>query len=259
MSMSFADGFRTLQAVCDLRVLASRASVETQARIASGIPDGRMAPDVARGAVKALGEGVALDPRLRAETMAAVRLAAALPKDDFAAFLAATAMMLAEALRQPEGEPDCDDDIRWYWQTFRGHYRVAAAVERAAIVQAIRRVGLLRGQTEGLPEAVPDLATAPTAALRPLLERLRPRGLAPPDPSGTPGIAALLVEAFQSHEAADTAARLWQESGERLAVSAPRDILAGFRHLYETRPGWAPASAVPIPLIDPPPGVDWPG
>ncbi|MDJ1008222.1 MAG: hypothetical protein QNJ13_10410 [Paracoccaceae bacterium] len=254
MSMSFADGFRTLQAVRDLRVLAALAPVEAWARIAAGIPDGWMAPIEAQAALMALAEGREIDPDIREETMSAVRLAAALPKEDFAAFLTATMILLAETLERGEGV----DDVYWLWQTFRGDYRVAAAIERAAIVQAIRRIGLLRGDTMALPETAPDRSTAPAAALRPLLERLRPKGLAPPDANGSGDLARLLLEALSSAEAAEETARRWQTHGADLARSAAPEVLAGFRHLYETRDGWAPTTEVTIPLLDPPPGFDWP-
>ena len=254
MSMSFADGFRTLQAIRDLRVLAALAPVEVRARIAAGIPDQRMAASMAQAAVAAVSEGREVDPTLREEVLSALRLAAALPKDDFPTFLTATMVLLADALERSEGY----EDIHWYWQTFRGHYRVAAAVERAAIVQAIRRIGLLRAESDALPETVPDLATAPAAALRPLIERFCPRGLAPPTATGVPGIAVLLFDALSSPAAADAAAEFWAEHAGRLVERAPSELLAGFRHLYETRDGWAPDCDVPIPLLDPPPGVDWP-
>lgn len=254
MSMSFADGFRTLQAVRDLRVLAALAPVEARTRIAAGIPDGWMAPHEAQAALTALAEGRGLDPKVREDAVSAVRLAAALPKDDFPAFLTATMILLAETLERREGV----DDVHWLWQTFRGHYRAAAAVERAAIVQAIRRVGLLRGDTLSLPETAPDRATAPAAALRPLLERLRPKGLAPPKANGVHEHVLLLLDAFTSADAAEEAAGRWESHGAELAESAVPEVLAGFRHLYETRDGWSPSSKVPIPLLDPPPGVDWP-
>ena len=254
MSTSFADGFRTLQAVRDLRLLAALAPREARVRIAAGIPEGRMTPVDALAALASVSEGRHVDQDVRREILSALRLAAALPKDDFPAFLTATMVLLADALEDGEG----GEDVHWYWQTFRGHYRVAAAVERAAIVQAIRRIGLLRATSDLLPETAPDRATAPAAALRPLIERLCPRGLAPPNETEVPGIALLLFEALGSPAAAAAAAGLWSEHAESLVATAPPELLAGFRHLYETRDGWAPASDVPIPLFDPPPGVEWP-
>jgi hypothetical protein len=254
MSMSFADGFRTQQAVRDLRVLAALAPVEALARIAAGIPDAWMAPAEAQAALTALAEGRALDPNVREEALSGVRLAAALPNADFRAFLTATMILLADALERRDGA----DEIVASWQVFRDFYRVAAAVERAAIVQGIRRIGLVVGETQSLPRAVPDLATAPAAALRPMLERLRPRGLAPPDETGVPGLAALLLEALHARDAAGRAETMWERYGRDLASNAPPEILAGFRHVYETRDGWAPDTKAPIPLLDPPPGVEWP-
>lgn len=256
MSMSLAESFRTLQAVRDLRVLASRSSKDARARIAAGLAAGRVAPEAADDALAALIAGHApdADAARREDITVALRLAAALPDEDFPAFLTATMILLADALQHGTEI----EDIEWYWQTFRGQYRAAAAVERAAIVQAIRRLGLLRGQTDGLPGIGPDLCTAQAAALRPLLERLTPKGLAPCDETEVPGMAVALLEAMSSARASGAAADLWERHGAAIAAGAPPVILAGFRHLYEVRDGWAPATEVTIPLLDPPPGVDWP-
>jgi len=255
MSMSPADGFRTLQAVRDLRILASRSSEDARARIAAGSPAGRVAPEPEQAAeLAALIGGRVSGAVPREDITAALRLAAALPREHFPAFLTATMILLADALEHGTET----EDIEWYWQTFRGHYRAAAAVERAAIVQAIRRLGLLRGQTDGLPGIGPDLCTAQAAALRPLLERLTPKGLAPPRETEVPGMAVALLDAMSSARASEAAADLWERHGAAIAAEAPPAILAGFRHLYELRDGWAPGTEVTIPLLDPPPGVDWP-
>lgn len=254
MSTSEAECFRTLQAQNDLRTIIASASGETLSRIGSAIPGRRIARDTAPVVVADFADGAALDPGRRRDVLTALRRTAALPQDDFQAFLIAKMILLAEALRTSDDAEPAD----WHWHAFREHYRVAAAVERAAIVQAIRRIGLVRGETDDLPVTVPDRATAPTAALRPLIERHCPRGLAPPDPVSVPGLAMRLLAAFDDIDVAEEAAVTWKEHGADLIERAPREILAGFRHLYEMRDGWAPHTRVTLPVFNPPPGVDWP-
>ncbi len=254
MSMSFADGFRTLQAVRDLRILAALAPVEAKARIASGIPSGWMAPDEAQAALDALSNGCDIDPSVRAETMTAVQAAAALPNKDFQTFLFATALLLQETLqgRSPVA------DVAHHWSTFRGHYRSAAAVERAAIAQAIRRIGLAQDKPISQPETPADRTTAAAAALKPLLQEYLSRRLAPGSETSPASVAALLIKGLRSPVAANEAAELWAMYGESFIQDMPDPILAGFRHLYEAWDGFSPDGAPLIPLLDPPPGVDWP-
>ncbi|MEM9709287.1 MAG: hypothetical protein AAF871_10885 [Pseudomonadota bacterium] len=188
------------------------------------------------------------------DVLDAVRLTSALPNEDYPAFILATLLLLAEALETGASR----EDVSLYWQTFRGHYRVAAATERAAIAQAIRRIGILEGGDVTLPETAADRATARATDLKPLLSPKGKRRLAPLAPSDPMVHADLLVDAFQFEEAAADAQAIWQQDGALLSRTAPPEILAGFRHLYEIRDSWAPDGAEMIPLLDTPPGVSWP-
>ncbi|MEL7460238.1 MAG: hypothetical protein AAFX45_00610 [Pseudomonadota bacterium] len=254
MSMSFADGFRTLQAVRDLRVLVAQAPVEAQARIASGIPHGWMAPDQARAALKALTAGDRLADPIRSETISALQKAAALPHDDFPTFIFATLLVLEDVLNgaTPVSE------IEHHWATFRGHYRAAQAVERAAIAQAIRRVSLVQDAPISMPQSPADRTTASAAALKPLLEAKLSRRLTPAAETEPEAVAALLIKALSSPQAAQDAAELWRRHGADFLLSMPNIILAGFRHVYEAWDGFSPQGGPMIPLLDPPPGVEWP-
>lgn len=254
MSMSFADGFRTLQAVRDLRFLAALAPVEARARIAAGIPSNWLAPDTAQAALDALVAGTCVDATTRAEAMIGIQAAAALPNKDFETFLFATGLLLQEVL-----EGRCPvADIAQHWSTFRGHYRSASAVERAAIAQAIRRIGLTQDRPISQPETLADRTTASAASLKRILEPCVSRGLAPPHPTSVDAVARLLLKALGSPVAAHNAADLWSEHGAEFVDRMPDPILAGFRYLYEAWDGFSPDNVIGIPLLDPPPGVDWP-
>ena len=254
MSMSFAEGFRTLQAVRDLRILAALAPVEARARIAAGIPNGWMAPEAAQTALEALAEGHAISPDVRTETFSAVRDRAALPRDDFSTFLFANYLLLIEVLggRAPYLE------VEHHWSTYREHYRSAAAVERAAIGQALRRISLTQEIEIARPEIRADRTTASAAALKPLLEAHLTRKLTMSSPTEPSSVAALLINALSRAPAAREASDLWAEHGETFIDTMPEEVLAGFRHVYEAWEGFAPEEAPFIPLLDPPPGVEWP-
>ena len=254
MSKSFADGFRTLQAIHDLRTLAAFAPAEARARIAAGIPHGWMAPAEAQAALAALAEGRDVEPEVRVQVLPAVQAAAALPNDDFPAFMFATLVLLQSVLagQTPVAE------IEQHWATFRSYYRTAQAVERAAIAQAMRRIGLAQEVPISMPQTGADRTTASAAALKPLLESCLSRRLAPAAPPDPAAVAALLIKALQSPSAAQEAATLWAEQGDVFLTAMPEVILAGFRHIYEAWDGFSPNGAPFIPLLDPPPGVEWP-
>ena len=254
MSMSIADGFRTLQAIQDLRVLVALAPVEAQARIAAGIPQSWMAPDDAQAALMALVAGESLAEPAHAEVVPALQKAAAFPQDDFPTFIFATALLLEDVLKgvTPANE------IEHHWATFRGHYRSAQAVERAAIAQAIRRISLVQDAPISMPQSLADRTTASAAALKPLLEAKLSRRLTPSAETEPDAVARLLIRALGSPSGAQQAADLWCRHGTELMGSMPDAILAGFRHVYEAWDGFSPEGGPMIPLLDPPPGVEWP-
>ena len=243
--MSIADSFRTRQAVRDLRKLLALAPAETRVRIAAEIPRSWIAADQARSAVQALTAGDTLAPDLRTETIPAVQKAAALPQDDFPTFICATCMLLCDVL---EGATPATE-IEHHWAMFRGHYRVA---------QAIRRISLMQDVPISMPQSLADRTTASAAALKPLLMARMPRGLAPPDEIEPGGVAAILVGALTSAGAVEDAARLWDQRGDLFLETMPDVIIAGFRYLYEAWDGFSPMSGPHLPVLDPPPGVEWP-
>lgn len=254
MSMSSAEGFRTLQVIRDLRVLVAVAPVEAQVRIAEGIPHGWLAPDEAQAALSALTAGTGLAPEVHSEAMPAIQKAAALPHEDFPTFIFATALLLEDVLKNATPA----SEIEHHWATFRGQYRSAQSVERAAIAQAIRRISLIQDAPISMPQSLADRTTASAAALKPLLEAKLSRRLTPSAETEPDAVAALLIKALGSPRAAQDVADLWHRQGAEFMVSMPDVILAGFRHVYEAWDGFSPDGGPIIPLLDPPPGVEWP-
>lgn len=135
--------FRTLQAIQDLVEVARLARPATLERIASGIPFGRMADGAAEAALTSLiqDENARIATPTSVELHDSLLLAAALPDDDFDAFVTATAILLADRLQNGLGQ----DDLYWNWDAFQDHYRLAGACERAAIMNGFRRLHDLGG------------------------------------------------------------------------------------------------------------------
>lgn len=254
MSTSIAESFRTQQAVQDLRILAARSPAEQRARLVARIPNMRVTSEEALTALAALAEGHDAPIDQSADIMTALQLAATQPQDDFPTFLLATYLVLDCVLAGRLPVRDISD----HWSTFRGHYRAAAAVERAAIAQAIRRISLLQDKPISMPETTADRTTAATASLKPQLEAHLTRRLKPAKDTEPEAVAAVLLEAFSDPSSVRDVAALWAENGEAFLISMPDPVLAGFRHVYETWDGFSPDGAAQIPLLDPPPGVDWP-
>lgn len=82
-------------------------------------------------------------------------LIAALPDKGFDAFLAATALLLADRLQDGEG----DDDLYWNWDAFPDRYRAAAAPVRAALMNGFRWAHATRKVTLETPPSGSDLNT----------------------------------------------------------------------------------------------------
>jgi hypothetical protein len=130
--MSFAIGFRPLQASHDLAHLARMAPRTVLMRIAAGVPPADMAPEAAKRAIFALvHEGACrLTPDFTLPLHETLLLSASMPDDDFEAFVVATMILLADRLQGGAGP----DDLYWHWDAFAEHYLTAAPVPRAALM-----------------------------------------------------------------------------------------------------------------------------
>ena len=154
-------------------------------------------------------------------------LAAALPDDDFPAFIATTCLLLANKLQDGRG----DDDLFWNWDAFRDHYRLADAPVRAAIMNGFRtmhetgRVALSEGPSER------DCLSATPNDVMSLLENTD---------------FSSLARSIHDDISASDAGKLWQAAAQR---ELPWQALMGFRHLYEREASIAPGNPDETELI----------
>ena len=236
-----------LQAIRDLRTVAESASLATLGRIAAVVPPvpGHGSPDDAlRGLIRRGRCRITTDAE--AALHSHLLLAATLPDDDSDAFVAATAVLLADRLQRGRGE----DDLYWHWDAFRPHYRLIEAPARAAIFQ-----GYAHAHRAGLValDVMPGPADLVTRAAMDVREVLAGAGN---------GDADLLRAALDARGDDAPAARLWERRGARLRLDpAAAPLLVALRHLYERNPRWQPfagrsfdpeaAAAVPLLPSDP--------
>lgn len=223
-------GFRTLQAIHDLRHLASLATDETLKRIGAGIPAGdgeaRLRHVINEQGCMLTGE----DARV---LHTALLLAATLPDDDHDAFVTSTAVLLGDRLQSGAGP----DDLYWHWDAFQSHYDLIEAAGRAAVLQ-----GYLRAHRD---EHV-NLSDPPQAGLCSTLDRetvvSRLRGI---ETDADAGVVAILQVALSGGDA-EVALDIWASAGRKALgqiESTRRVLIAAFRHLYETDEGWDPYPA----------------
>ena len=206
--------FARAQSVCDLRALLGSAGAESLSRLAGLLPG--VSLDALADAARA-GRLPADDPAL-AE---AVGLAATLPGEDAEAFRLATALLLADALRQ--GGPAAA--LGWYYEAHADAYRAAPAPVRAALFNGFRVLGAAGRAAPEPPPSLSDRATRTRAAVE--------AGLA----GAPPQLRAPLTAALAGGPPQETEA-LWRARGRDL-VAAPA-VADAVRHLYETRDDWDP-------------------
>lgn len=232
VSKSVAVCYRSLQAIHDLRVVAGHASERTLARLAAGLDGRASASDLRR----LTGEvGCRLAPGLAAIAYPALLLAATLPNDDFEAFRASTAILIADRLQHGAGE----DDLFWHWDAFQAHYRTLPDRDRAAILQ-----GFMRLQADGRimlhdPPSGDWIATETRSsvrrAIRPILDT--------PNHELAGLVARLVSQALDDPLAAPACAAAWEDHAVdicRLDPDVRTSLVRGIRHVYETRPSWQP-------------------
>ena len=157
-------------------------------------------------------------------------LAAAMPEDDYPAFIAATAILLTDRLRSGGGT----DDLYWNWKAFRDHYRLADPPVRAALMNGFRmaeEMGLVNLDTG------PNASDCLTRTPEDVLSMLEGSGLDD------------LLRAIETETPADEAGALWAETD---TGTLSWQALTGFRYLYERPASMAPEhpeSAALIPWV----------
>ncbi len=211
--------FRTLQSICDLRTVARHTGDDILRRIAAGTDSPAPADDL-RHLIQTGGCRIGDPQGFRLHN--ALVLAAALPDDDFPAFLAATTVLIADRLQHGLGS----DDLFWHWDAFREHYALADPQRRAVILQGYDRMaqnGLVNLED---PPSPADLLTEERAGVADALAE-------------EASVSAFAIRA--AFDGADPDAGFWAtHCTPYLDPYAPPVLLRGIRHLLESRPDWDP-------------------
>lgn len=152
-----------------------------------------------------------------------VLLAAAMPEDDFPAFTTATSILLMDLLQNGEGT----DNLFWNWDSFEGHYRMADAKVRAAIMNAFR-LGFEMGNVR--TESTPTQADCLTNSKEQVIQSLTDDGF------------HSVANAVSSGATDQDAGALWMAQQDLRAA-------AGFRYLYERPVSLVPTNQETAPLI----------
>ena len=203
MFTSAAEVFRTRQAIRDLNDAVRAHHVAMQRLGSSGAERAAISEIVAKGCVITFPDhDRACDHLL---------LAAAMPEDDFPAFVAATSVLIANRLQFGAGE----DDLYWNWDAFRDHYRLGDPPIRAALMNGFR---LLNDLGRVNLSAIPDEADCLTRAPEDVIDML--------ETSGQFELSRSIGEGVSPQDAG----RLWQAAASK---ELDWQSLTGFRYLYE--------------------------
>ncbi|MGI1662305.1 hypothetical protein ACRDNQ_08690 [Palleronia sp. KMU-117] len=225
--MSFAVGFRPLQASHDLVHLARQAPLSTLRRIAAGVPTADMAQDDALRALAALvhQDRCRLVAGRTLPLHETLLLAATLPDEDFEAFVLATMILLADRLQGGAGP----DDLYWHWDANAEHYLTAGPVERAAVLRGFH----------GLAEAgrLPAGSIHLQATSGVDLGRVRP------------DLRAIAEGAPDNVLSAIAAADYGDRAAEHL--SALRDVIAAQGSVLLPGQAWTPSEVLELASHDP--------
>lgn len=218
MFTSSAEVFRTRQAVYDLLEVV-RLHRDAVVRIGSSTADS--------ATIEAIMTNGGRITQAMSRSYSSILLAAALPDEDFNAFVGATALLLADRLQHGFGE----DDLFWNYEAFRDHYRLADAPMRAALMNAFR---LAHERGLCTLETVPAEEVCLTRPRSDVLQMLEAAQL------------GALYDAIRSDASADLAGALWAKVGGQNLSYAER---AGFRYLYERPTSLTLDDAYNAPLI----------
>lgn len=221
-------GYRSLQAVFDLRAVARTASPHIAERIAAG-SDGAVSPD---DFVALIGAGGCVLTTAADVAMHRGLVIAATVPEDAETFRVATAVLLADRLQRGAGT----DDLFWHWDAFQERYLEFVPTERAAILH-----GYERANFEGLvnlydPPGGPAMASRTRANI---LQRLTTIS----DSAESQYFARTIGGVLDSQAATGHAAALWADARAEIFALPQQDcrmILAALRHLYETRRDFEP-------------------
>lgn len=157
-----------------------------------------------------------------------IRLAAAMPDEDFGVFIGSTAILLADRLQQGCGS----DNLFWNWDAFRDHYMLADPPVRAALMNAFRLGDQLGRVSVSEP---PDETTCLTLGRGDVVASLFT--------AGATDLARMVKQGVTADEAGDMWAAL--SNGDKKQWH----LLAAFRYLYERAESLSPPSPDEADLI----------
>lgn len=154
-------------------------------------------------------------------------LMAAMPEDDFPAFISATLILLTDRLQSGGGT----DDLYWNWEAFSDHYRLADPPVRAALMNGFRLAHHMGRLNLGDDLRDADCLTQTEEDVLSMIEGEDPFGL---------------VEAIENGVTASDAGAIWEG-----AAGGPMtwQTLAGFRYLYERVESMSGDAPKDMPLI----------
>ncbi len=218
MFTSTAEVFRTRQSVQDLLEVV-RLHRDAVYRLGMTPAD--------RSEIEAIVSNSCVIPDDHPRAYTAILKAAAMPDEDFNAFVAATAILLADRLQFGGGE----DNLYWNFDAFRDHYRLSDPPVRAALMNGFRtahRAGRVHLRNE------PDPLTCLTRSKFDVMHML---DATQPNP---------LLEAIAMDATAKVAGQLWRHASERESTWSNR---VGFRYLYERSATMSPDQPATTKLI----------
>ncbi len=220
MSASSADVFRLRQSVSDLSASMQSIGLGAIARLS---PTDDVRRTVARR--------VAGTPRFSfpedQHCYSDVLLAAAMPDEDFPAFVLATCLLLADRLLGGDGT----DDLFWNWDAFAEHYQLADPPVRAAVLNGFRLADAL-GHVS-MRDSVPEPGCY-TRSVKVVLAHL--------DNVGRHDLAAAVIDGVTPEEAG----HLWTLTQ---GTSPGWVEMSAFRCLYERPQSISPPDPSAAPLI----------
>lgn len=219
MYTSIAEVFRTRQAVGDLTETV-RSHQDAILRLGTTGAEKEAIRTIVDAGCK-----ITLPDQIRAYSQ--LLLSAAMPEEDFPAFIAATAILLIDRLTDGGGT----DDLFWNWDAFRDHYRLADPPVRASLMNGFRMAQDLGRVT--LRDGPQDL-DCQTRRLEDVLAILEGSGL-----------DELAFDIRREVSAEDAGLRWSNSNPAELSWQA----LSGFRYLYERPSSMAPADDHGAPLI----------
>ena len=219
MFTSIADVFRTRQTLWDL---SQAIRINKDAVLSLGTTGAEK-----EAITRIVDANCKIDPKGDDRAYSQLLLSAAMPEEDYPAFITATLILLTDRLRSGGGS----DDLYWNWEAFQDHFRLADPPVRAALMNGFRLAVTLEKINLG-----PDLKASDC------LTRTREDVLSMLEGEGTEG----LVEAIQNEAPRHEAGALWARSATE---SMTWQSLSGFRYLYERPASMAPEHPEAAPMI----------